>query len=266
MEMEMRVEALRVEERRLRPTEHSLRARVHRTDSLTQTDISQMHHLFCSYYENHSRERFQQDLFEKNHVILLRDNKSQKIQGFSTLLRVKIATARGAATGVFSGDTVVAKEYWGSAALGLAFLKYLWFEKIKNPMQPLYWFLISKGFKTYLLMANNFSRHYPRYESSTPEHYQQIMDEFYSEKFGSAYDAKSGLIVPDGPSCQLKGEVAPITPEISRLPRVAFFASRNKRWSEGVELVCMAEMNMLMPLKYGIKKLWKKVLHKGVLQ
>ena len=60
------------------------------------------------------------------------------------------------------------KQFWGSPALGIQFLIYLWKLKIKSITRPVYWFLISKGYKTYLLMANNFSEHYPRFEKSTP--------------------------------------------------------------------------------------------------
>src|SRR5690606_10022407 len=135
--------------------------------------------------------------------------------------------------------------------------KYLWFEKIKAPLKPLYWFLISKGYKTYLLMANNFSRHYPRLEEPTPAYYKKIMDEFYSMKFKTLYKSDQGLIIPEGPSCHLKENVADITETQLKVPRIAFFQRSNPNWKDGTELACVAEMTLLMPIKYALKKMWK---------
>ena len=77
-------------------------------------------------------------------MILLKDA-GQTIQGFSTLLSLRVDMAGRRVRGVFSGDTVLDKCYWGSRALGKAFLRYLALEKLKSPAEPLYWLLISKG-------------------------------------------------------------------------------------------------------------------------
>lgn len=236
-----------------------LRAEIRAVDRLRPIDVIRMHLLFTQYYEDHPLETFKSDLAEKDHVILLRDQATGIIQGFSTLLRVEIPTEKGPVRGVYSGDTVISKDYWGSAALGLAFLKYLWLEKWRTPFRPLYWFLISKGYKTYLLMANNFTRHYPRLEEKTPPHFQRIIDDFYGRRFEKTYRPTQGLIVPEGTSCRVKEEVAPITPELLKIPRIAFFQARNPSWTEGVELCCLAEMTLFMPLKYAVKKALRKL-------
>lgn len=236
----------------------SLKAQIRAIDSLTELEVSRMYQLFSEYYEGHSRQQFQNDLIEKDDVILLRDSKDQSIQGFSTLLKVEISTSSKANTiGIFSGDTVAAKEYWGSPALGVAFLKYLWMEKAKRPLGSVYWFLMSKGYKTYLLMANNFHVHYPRLEEPTPTHYQKMIDQFYGNRFGTLYQSKEGLIEMQGPTCRLKEAVADLSPDLLLIPRVHFFNQRNPDWKNGTELCCIAEMTLLMPLKYGLKKFLK---------
>lgn len=239
----------------------NLNAKTQAVESLSNLDIQRMYFLFSKYYNEHSFEQFTQDLYEKNNVIILRDKQSKVIQGFSTLLEVSIPATDGRIChGIFSGDTVVAKEYWGSPALGIEFLKYLWLQKLKNPFQPLYWFLISKGYKTYLLMANNFATHFPRYEKQTPHIYKNLMDQFYSRKFKDSYHSEAGLIIPKGPSCSLKESIADISDAQLKIPRIAFFQNKNPNWKNGEELCCIAEMTLIMPLQYSLKKFWKGLM------
>lgn len=220
-------------------------------------ELNRMYHLFSQYYVGHPFDVFKRDLFEKDDVILLRDSQTKEIQGFSTILKVKINKDNKTYYGVYSGDTVVANEYWGSPALGIMFLKYLWLQKIKHPFRPLYWFLISKGYKTYLLMANNFAVHYPRFEEKTNPHHKSLMNSFYSNKFGSNYKNEDNLMTPSGETCHLKTDVADIHCHMLGLPRVKFFQEKNPNWKDGVELCCIAEMSITMPAKYTIKKMIK---------
>ncbi len=232
-------------------------AKVREIDSLGEFEVMRMHKLFREYYEDHPYEQFRKDLFAKDDVILLIDAKSKNVEGFSTLLKVEFQKAGRKVNGIYSGDTVLSKAYWGSPALGVAFLKYLWMQKIKSPLTPLYWFLISKGYKTYLLMANNFLTHYPRLETATPPEMQEIMDKFYSERFSELYDPSTGLLRPKGPSCHLKDNVADISLKDLENSRIAFFAEKNPNWKKGSELCCVAAMTLEMPARYVVKKFWK---------
>ncbi len=230
-----------------------LKAETLQVKQLKMADIEIMYNVFSSYYKKTSKKSFQSDLLQKTHIILLR-NLEYQIKGFSTITQSNLRKARG--IGVFSGDTVIEKNYWGSNALGKAFLKHLWNIKLKNIHKPVYWFLISKGYKTYLLMANNFPKHYPRYEEETPKKYKKIMDSFYAEKFGSFYNAKEGLIYME--DSYLKSNIADITQDLLKVPRISFFQNKNPEWSKGTELACIAEMDFLMPFRYAIKKRIRK--------
>jgi len=44
----------------------------------------------------------------------------------------------------------------------MAFAKHLLLAKIRTPGRRVYWFLISKGYKTYLLLARTFLGFLPR--------------------------------------------------------------------------------------------------------
>lgn len=241
-------------------SKNKLKALVIKPKSIDLDELSRMYHLFSQYYEGHPFEVFKRDLYEKDDVILLKDAETKEIQGFSTILKVEIKKGNKSFYGIYSGDTVVANDYWGSPALGIMFLKYLWIEKVKNPFRPLYWFLISKGYKTYLLMANNFNVHYPRIEEPTTEHHQSLMDSFYSEKFKDKYIPEKNLIVPSGETCHLKMDVADIHCNMLGIPRVKFFQEKNPEWQKGSELCCIAEMSIFMPPKYMVKKLIKGIL------
>lgn len=234
-----------------------LRAETIRAKKIKREQLERMYELFSEYYLNHTFQSFQNDLFEKNHVILLIDKKTGMIQGFSTLLRVPLHMNGKKVVGVYSGDTVVNKDYWGSPALGIEFLKYLWKVKVKRLGTPVYWFLISKGYKTYLLMAKNFGTFYPRFETHTPVNFKLLMDDFYGNKFPGSYQIESGLIIHKGTSCSLKEKVSDIHEELLTEPRIAFFQKKNPEWSRGDELTCIAEMTLAMPFKYMIKKFLK---------
>ena len=234
-----------------------LRAETIRVKKVNRPELERMYELFSEYYQNHTYESFQHDLFAKNHVILLKDKKTDKLQGFSTLLRVPLQMNGKKVIGVYSGDTVVNKDYWGSPALGIEFLKYLWKLKVRRLGTPVYWFLISKGYKTYLLMAKNFKTFYPRFEAKTPENFKILMDEFYGNKFPDSYHIESGLIVHTGTACALREKVSDITTEHVSEPRIAFFQKMNPEWGKGDELTCIAEMTLSMPFKYIIKKFLK---------
>lgn len=227
--------------------------------TLNQNEIDRMFQLMLLYYSNVTFEKFKKDLSEKNDVILLRDQDDSVIQGFSTLLVLSLNVEGHQALGVYSGDTVLEKSYWGTTALGKAFLSYLWKMKTRNLSRPVYWFLISKGYKTYLQMANNFKTHYPRYEKATPLIMKKMMDHFYSQRFEESYKSSSGLIQTEGPSCKLRETVAPIDEKLLKVPRIEFFHRMNPSWQRGDELTCIAEMTLWMPAAYAIKKLWKGI-------
>jgi len=239
-------------------TPHSaLRATTVAVNQLTPADRARMLVLMQAYYDGINEAEFFADLARKDAVILLQDA-SLVIQGFSTLVTVRVEVEGRRARGVFSGDTVLDKPYWGSRALGRAFLVYLFGEKLRAPAEPLYWLLISKGYKTYLMMANNFAEHYPRYERSMPARIGRLMEAFYTALYQEAYHAATGLIETPGEAYRLKSAVAPIPARLLETnPRIAFFQQRNPRWRQGCELACIARMTLWMPLRFALKVIFK---------
>jgi len=238
----------------------SMKAEIVTITSLTRSNRETMYELMAQYYDHMDFRRFEKDLASKDDVILLLDGESEEIKGFSTLKTVQIDENGKTAYGLFSGDTVVDREYWGQRVLGKAFLKYLFIQKAKRPFSALYWVLISKGYKTYLLLANNFKEHYPRYEMETPTNAQALLDGFATSLFPGDYQADTGLIVFKKRLGQLKSGIADVPCDVALTnPRIQYFADKNPNWADGTELMCIAEMTWSMPVYYALKSWWKLV-------
>lgn len=234
-----------------------LKTKILPINKLTESQITQMFRVMDQYYEKVSEETFRKDLFEKQKVILLLGTDGL-IKGFSTILQIAMKAGTRSFIAIYSGDTVLQKEYWGNGALAMAFGRYLVDVKLHNPFTRVYWFLISKGYKTYLLMTNNFPVHYPRYEQALPQRYQRVMDTFYGERFGDRYSSQEGLIRFENSKLSfIRGHVAEIDDELRLNPRISFFEKRNPDWHQGVELACVAKVTLWIPLRYVIKRVIK---------
>ncbi len=238
-----------------------LTSRIVAVSQLSDADRKAMFRLMTCYYEGVTWECFNEDLDHKLDVIMIHDKKSKELRGFSTLLPFEAQVQGRPIQAIFSGDTVVDKHSWGSRLLGRKFLYYLVMKKLQHPRTPLYWLLISKGYKTYLLMANNFKEHYPRYERPTPADKQMLMDTLARKTFKDRYSEKTGCCRHLEPVGKLRAGIAPITAElIQSNARIQFFIEKNPDWIDGVELVCIARMTWYMPLYYLIKSWWKKTI------
>lgn len=198
--------------------------------------------LFQSAYAATDRARFERDLAEKQLVILLHDRAAGRLRGFSTLLVRTVETARGSASVVFSGDTVIDKEYWGQKQLQREFCKLLVRLKLRRPHRPLYWFMISKGYRTYLLLAHAFPRAVPRHDRSDLPHLRTVLDRLATERFGPEYDAPSGLVRYATPHERVRAEIAPVEASLLANPHIRFFVERNPGHVNGDELACLAEV------------------------
>jgi hypothetical protein len=231
---------------------------------LAPAQIETMFQLFSEYYANVTYEQFRKDLLKKDHVFVLKDQKTLEIKGFSTIVALNSEVNGKPVRGFFSGDTVVDREYWGQGTLGVAFLKFLFLHKLRRPWEPLYWFLISKGYKTYLLMANNFQNHYPRHEKATPPEIQTLINTFSKTLYGDCYYPERGVISFAGQQAHikdaLKQDITPITEDLLSNPRVNFFVEKNPDWAQGDELACVALMTFSMPFYYQYKIIKKLIL------
>jgi hypothetical protein len=212
---------------------------------LTVEDRERMYEVLETYFSGTDRARFEADLREKEGVILLRDAEHDRIQGFSTFMRMNARIDDRDVVAFFSGDTIIEREFWGDTLLSRMWARLVFAEADRlaaaSPATRVYWFLISSGYKTWRFMPVFFRQFFPNLETETPLDLQQIMDTLGTRKFGDEYRPEEGIVRFRNPM-PLRPGVADLTEEKLRDPQVAFFAARNPGWPNGDELVCLTEI------------------------
>jgi hypothetical protein len=204
--------------------------------------VEEMFALMERYYDRVTRTSFLADLAEKQWVIMLLDPQTNVLHGFSTQVLLEVEVEGAPVKALFSGDTIVAQERWGETALAHAWAQLALSLIDHHAPEPLYWFLISKGYKTYRFLPLFFREFYPRFDLPTPAWAKRIIDAFGRSKFPSAYDAAAGIVRAGPHKDRLKPGVADLTAERLRDPHVRFFAERNPGHVLGEELCCLARL------------------------
>ena len=144
-------------------------------------------------------------------------------------------------TTFFSGDTIIAPDYWGETVLPRLWAKHV-FGEAEKVEHPTYWFLISSGYKTYRFLPVFFSEFYPTYAVPTPIHVQSVLDAVARDKFAEGYEAARGVIRVSH-ATPLRPDVADVEARRHRDPHVSFFLERNAGWVEGDELACITRVH-----------------------
>jgi hypothetical protein len=210
--------------------------------TLSADEIDRMFALYSDSYCDARRDRFDRDLADKTHCIILRDA-ADVIQGFSTL-KLYVATWRESLVRViFSGDTIIAPAHWGSQQLAFAWIRLAGAIKQHAANVPLYWFLICKGHRTYRYLHAFAHDYAPRADAITPIDTQALMDHLATERFGAAYDAGAGILSFATPQGRLTPALAEVSDAHRKLPNVAYFLARNPHYGRGDELVCLCELS-----------------------
>ena len=231
--------------------------------NLSLQQVLNMYDLFCKYYDNVDQSVFMKDMSEKERVFLLKEKDSGNVVGFSTLKRIDFDVDGKPAIGLFSGDTVLDKRYWGSRALHVGMFKYMLSLKVQKPLTNVYWLLISKGYKTYLLLTNNFPVHYPRFDTfasdkitKTSEQLKFVVAEYCMQLFPKAFDRETMLLDFGNEYQHLRDNIAEITPEMrANCEKIDFFERTNPNWRSGVELPCVGEISFHMLASFVVKML-----------
>lgn len=243
-------------------------ASVRERASLSPGEVAAMYALFEAYYECTSFALFAADLDEKSHVILFADNTLEQgtLCGFSTLTLLQIPGAPWRV--LFSGDTIIDHAHWGEQALALEFCRFAGHIKASQPDLPLYWFLMSKGYRTYRYLHLFAREYWPGFAHDThrsdnimadsntdnaasgdtsrhklPEHrataLEAILHQVAHFKFGEAWDRQSGLIRFPHSRGQLRADWAGVRDNLRQRPEVAYFLHKNPHYAEGEELACL---------------------------
>lgn len=209
---------------------------------LTAETVEEMFNLFRENFEQTSFDIFTRDLENKNWVILIRDSERGAIQGFSTLALYETEYDGNRISVVYSGDTIIRREYWGTPQLPSTWIRTV-LEKSAHMAQPLYWLLISSGYKTYRFLTVFYKEFFPRHDQPTPPRMQSLMDQLAEARFGADYLKKLGVVRFRNGATPLREGVAAVTDERLHDPHVAFYIERNPGHVDGDELVCITRVH-----------------------
>lgn len=201
-----------------------------------------MFSLFEQYYSAVDFTSFNADLDEKDSILLL-TSEDEAVIGFTTLKVMDFNLQGIPGRALFSGDTIIHHDYWGTQILAKAWCEYAGKLKSREPDLPLYWFLIVKGHKTYRYLPVFTRKFYPRSKVETPQPIQRIMDYLACQRFGNAYNQAEGLIQFNSSKGHLRAEWSDIPGRLDVNPHVDFFLKRNPGYRGGDELVCIAELS-----------------------
>lgn len=211
------------------------------TEELSHLDVKDMFILLNKHFSGVKRDVFNNDLDSKNWVILIKDEETNELKGFSTLLMYETIFKGETISIVFSGDTIVDPSAWSSSALSTSWISSINKLRREYCKGKLYWLLISGGYRTYRFLPLFWKEFYPRYNTPTPEHICQLMQDLAVKRFGENYDIKTGIVSFPHPHV-LRDGLRGIPVERLRDPHIKFFQTLNPGHINGDELVCFTEI------------------------
>ncbi|MEK7270687.1 MAG: hypothetical protein AAB215_07080 [Planctomycetota bacterium] len=207
--------------------------------SLSETE--EMLALHRRYFCHVVRKTFLKDMEEKDWVIILRAG--GRIVGFSTIRLIHLTVGGRPCVFLFSGDTIVDRAHWQSSAMAGSFGHFMLRMMDVYGEKDLYWFLISKGHRTYRFLPVFFNRFYPAHDRPTPPRYARILNTVAKHRFGTDYDAKAGIVRMARKKDWLRPFMREVPVSRRSDPHVRFFLSRNPDYRRGDELACLADVS-----------------------
>ncbi len=231
-----------------------MKNRLVRRDELTPDDADAMFLLLDKHFKGAKREVFEEDLINKNWIILLYGEDDNQLQGFSTLLLYNTEFEEDKISVVYSGDTIVDPSAWSSSALARSWVTAVKQLRTRYSEGKLYWLLISGGYRTYRFLPVFGRDFYPRYEMETPDKISRLIHFLAKSRFGESYNKALGIVRFPHPHVLREG-LHGIPPERLQDPHINFFQQQNPEHIYGDELVCLTEISEENLTAAG-KRLW----------
>jgi hypothetical protein len=225
---------------------------VNRAD-LTPDDRAAMFALMDSHFEGVSRDVFDRDLDEKDCVLhIVRDG---VLVGFSTLQVYPTSFAGQQINVIYSGDTIVSPEAWGTPVLARGWIALVRAIQASRPDEPWYWLLLSSGFRTYRFLPVFWHDFWPRHDKAQDDENQAMASALARERFDGCYDEQSGIVRFTRPQ-RLRDHLACIPDGRRNDPHIRFFLERNPGHSAGDELVCLTRLSDDNLTAAGARMVW----------
>jgi hypothetical protein len=208
---------------------------------LTEPLICEMLRLMQTHYEGVVAEQFNADLRAKQWVILMRTG--GRLCGFSTQVSFSHTVLGQTVQMLYSGDTIIEKDCWGSLALPLAWGRLMLSIIAEYPEQKLYWLLTSKGYKTYRFLPVFFREFQPCFSTPASPFEQALLQSAAIRMAGGRFDPVAGILRAPLDAQRLRPGVADLEPQRLHDPHIAFFQKMNPGHARGDELVCLARFH-----------------------
>lgn len=227
-----------------------MKGRVVSRTGLSQREELAMFALLQQSFEGADWQVFQQDLREKNQVILLEDGGS--LEGFSTLQSYYSEYAGKTCRIIYSGDTIISQKAWGGFSLPKTWIAAVNALQAVDPDVPTYWLLLTSGFRTYRFLPVFWRSFYPVCGQETPLAVQRMINHFSIQKFGKDYDIDTGVVRFPHPQ-PLKRELLEVPAGRESNRHIEFFLKRNPGFERGDELVCFTPLSSDNLTRAGVR-------------
>lgn len=210
---------------------------------LSEQELKRLYSLMEQAYEEISFERFLEDLLKKQLVLLLMDSESQ-VQGFTTFAVNPGQTGTAEYAILFSGDTIIHPNYWGSLALLKGWCAAVAQLMRAYPHKVWYWFLLSKGHRTYLFLPLFFKTYIPCLNAAeVPSHWYAIQERTAALLYPEYYRPGDKVLHFKQSLGQLIPELAKSSFDKQYNPHVELFLQLNPGFEKGDELLCFTQIH-----------------------
>ena len=207
--------------------------------ALTATQREEMRQLMEAHFHGVTASQFHRDLDEKDWV--LRFTREDQLIGFSTMQVYGTLHEGRWINVIYSGDTVMAPEGWGSPVLARAWIALVRELQSRHPAGPWYWLLLSSGFRTYRFLPVFWREFWPRFDAAASGA-PKLLATLAHERFGRRFDEAAGVVRFDHPQ-RLREHLVTVPDGRSGDPHVRFFLETNPGHANGDELVCLAVLS-----------------------
>lgn len=197
-----------------------------------------MYGLMTQFYDDVKEEVFYRDFQDKDYCLALYEE-AGRLVGFTTQKLMELNVEGRRIHGMFSGDTIIHKDYWGDTELFRVWARF--------------WFPFAEQYDEfyYRILPLFFTEFYPNYRMNTPEWEQKIMDAYAMALYPEAYNPDSGVMEYPLIKDKLKEGVADIGERELKNKDTAYFVTANPDYKKGNDLVCLARIDKSL-LKQGV--------------
>lgn len=214
------------------------------TKDIVQSSLERMYFILEQNYSSVSFNAFENDLKNKQFIGILKDDDNQ-IQGFTTYVVNPFGLGTFEYNILFSGDTIISPKYWGSQELVKGWCKTVGGLIAGAPEKKWYWFLLSKGHRTYMYLPLFFEKYYPALNKSEEADLFPIIDTCAKAMYGSNWKPEKRVITFEKSHGELKEIHTETTlKKVKSNVHIDFFLQKNPGFERGDELTCMAELRL----------------------